>query len=99
VQFTCSCVVRGGWFRREEFSEQDGDFRWPSGMVIATRNPGRPNLGLTLGTGAEVLAVKFIEARPGQAQFTSRFPGTEFLISMAGQEVTNDGSGQSFNQL
>jgi len=67
--------------------------------VIAAGHPGRPGFGLALGTGAEVLGEEFVEAGAGESQFLSRFLGGEFLPAMAGQEVTNERSGATFDQL
>jgi hypothetical protein len=99
VQFAGGGAVGGGRLGGQELGEQRHDFIRPNGMVIAAGNTGRPNLDLTLGAGAEVLAVEFVEARPGQSQFPSRFPGREITGSMAGQEMTDEGSGQTFDQL
>ena len=68
-------------------------------MMIAAGNAGRPNRGPTFGAGAEVLAVEFVEARSGQSQFTGRFRSGKFVVSMADQNVTNEGCGQAVNQL
>jgi hypothetical protein len=68
-------------------------------MMIASGNAGRPNRSVAFGTGAEVLAVKFVEAWSGQSQFTGRFRSGKFFVSMAGQNVTNEGRGQTVNQL
>ena len=97
VDFARGGAVRGGRFGGQEFGEQRHDFIRPGGMVITTGNTGRPNLGLPLGAGAEILAVEFVEAGPGQAQFPSRFPGREFTDSVAGQQMADQGSGQTFD--
>jgi hypothetical protein len=68
-------------------------------MMIAAGNAGGPDLSPTLGAGAQVLAVEFVEACPRQTQFAGGFAGREFVGSMAGQEVADDGSGQTFDQL
>ena len=97
VQFAGGGAVGGGRFGGQEFGEQSHDCIRPNGLVIAAGNPGRPNLGLTLGAGAEVLAVEFVAAGPGQAQFVRRFLGRELTLSMAGQQMTDQGSGQTFD--
>lgn len=53
--------------------------------MIAARDARRPNLGLTLGAGAEVLAVESVEAGPGQSQFLCRLSGGKFTLPMTGQ--------------
>jgi hypothetical protein len=52
-----------------------------------------------LGAGAQVVAVKFVEAGAGEPQFPSGGGGGKFLAAMAGEEVTDDGGGQAFDQL
>jgi len=56
-------------------------------------------LGPTLCAGPEVLTVEFIEAGTGQAQFAGGFGGGQFLRAVPGQQVTDEGSGQAFDQL
>jgi hypothetical protein len=67
--------------------------------MIAAGHAGRPNLGLTLGAGTQILAEEFIAACAGQTQFAGRLRSGEFPAAMAGQEVTDEGSGQAFDQL
>jgi hypothetical protein len=38
-----------------------------------------------LGTGPKVLAVEFVEARPGQTQLLGGLAGGKFSAAMAGQ--------------
>jgi hypothetical protein len=99
VEFAGTSAVGRGRFGSEEFVRQGQDLRRPSGMMIAAGKSGRPNLGLTFGASAEVLAVKFVEARPGQAQFPGRLTSGKRVVPMAGQEVTDDGGRQAFDQL
>jgi hypothetical protein len=98
-QFAGGSAVRGRRFGRKEFGEQGGRVCWPSGMMIAAGNAGGPDLGQTLGAGAQVLAVEFVEACPGQTQFAGGLDGGEFVGAMASQEMTDDGSRQTFDQL
>lgn len=99
MQFAGGGAVGGGRLGGKEFGEQQGDFVRPVGVMIAAGKSGRPNLGLTLGAGAEVLAVEFVEARSGQAQLPGRVAGRKFFVAMAGQEMTDDGGRQAFDQL
>lgn len=99
VEFAGGGTVRRGRLGGQEFGEQRHDFIRPNGVVITAGNPGRPNFGLPLGAGAEVLAVEFVEARSGQSQFPRRFPGRERTGAMAGQKMTDQGRGQTFDEL
>ena len=65
--------------------------------MISARYTRRPSLGLPVGAGTKIVAVEFIEARSGQAQFVSGLAGGEFTEAMAGQQVADDRSGQSFD--
>jgi len=67
VQFAGGRAVGRGRFGRKELGEQVSDFCRPIGMMITAREARRPGLSLGLSAGAQILAVKFIEARSGQA--------------------------------
>ena len=67
--------------------------------MISAGDAWRPGLGLALGTGSEVLAVEFVEARAGQAQFPGRLAGGKFSAAMAGQEMTDKRNRETFDQL
>ena len=99
VEFAGAGAVGRGRFGSEKFFKQGQDLRRPGGMMITAGNAGRPNCGPTFGAGTEVLAVKFVEALAGQPQFTSRLGSGKFVVSMAGQNVTNEGRVQAVNQL
>jgi hypothetical protein len=68
-------------------------------MMIASGNTGRPNRRLTFCAGTEAWAVKLVEVRPGQTQFTGRCTSGKPVVSMAGQKVTDNGGRQAFDQL
>ena len=91
-QFAGRGAGRGGRFGGKQLGEQGTDWGGPSRMMIAAGTARRPDLGLALGTGAQVVAVKLVEVGTGQAQFPGRFGGREFVASMLGQEVTEEGS-------
>jgi len=99
VQFAGGSAVRGRRFGGEELGQQCRNLCGPLGMMIAARNTGGPHLGQTLCAGPEVLTVEFIEAGTGQAQFAGGFGGGQFLRAVPGQQVTDEGSGQAFDQL
>jgi len=54
---------------------------------------------VTLGTGAEVLAVELVEARAGQAQLLGGLAGGKLSAAMAGQEMADQRSGKTFDEL
>ena len=57
------------------------------------------SLGLTLGTGAEVLAVEPVKPGAGNVPFLGGFFPGQFPVSMAGEEMADDGSGKAFDQF
>ncbi len=67
VEFAGTSAVGGRGFGREQLLKQVTRGGRPGGLMISAGDAGRPGLGLTLGTGPEVLAVEFVEARAGQA--------------------------------
>ena len=98
-QFTGGRAVSGRRFGRKQPGEQGGHVGWPIGMMIAAGNAGGPDLGPTLGAGAQILAVEFVEASPGQTQFAGGGDGGEFVGAVAGQQMADEGSGQTVDQL
>jgi hypothetical protein len=69
VEFAGGGAVGGGRLGGQEFGEQGGDWGGPVRMMIAAGTAGRPSVGLTVGTGVEVVAIEFVEAGTPQAQF------------------------------
>jgi hypothetical protein len=67
--------------------------------MISAGETGRPDRGLALSASPQVLAVEIIKPGPGKTQFLGRLERGELLLSIAGQEVTDERSGQTFNQL
>jgi len=53
--------------------------------MIAAGETWRPDCGLALGAGTQILAVEFIETWAGESQFLGGFQGGEFAGSMTGQ--------------
>jgi hypothetical protein len=66
VELAGDGAVGAGWFRRKEFGGQGDGFYRPVGMMISARESGRPGVSLALGTGAEVIEVKFVETGAGE---------------------------------
>jgi hypothetical protein len=99
MEFTGRGAVGGGRFGGEQFTEQSDDLDGPIRSMIAAGASGRPRVRLTLGTGRQIVGVDLVE--PGERQ--SRFLGGglrgEFLLAMAGEDVTNEGSGETMDQL
>ena len=92
-QFAGGGAVRGRGFGGNQFGEQVPDGGRPVGMMIAAGEARRPELGLALGAGAQVVAIKLVKTGAGQTQFVGGIGGREFLSAMASQEVTDKRSG------
>ena len=54
---------------------------------------------MALGTGTEVLTVEFVKAGAGESQFQSSSQCAELGTAMLGQDVTNEGRRETFDQL
>jgi hypothetical protein len=99
MQFAGGGAVGGGRFGGEEFGQQLNHRRRPLGLVIAAGATGRPDRRLALRAGPQVLAVEIIKTGAGKTQFPGRLGGGELLLAIAGQEVADERSGQTFDQL
>lgn len=99
VEFAGGGAVGGGGLGGEEFGEQGGGVGGPVGLVVAAGVAGGPGVGVALGAGAQVVAVEFVEAGPGEAQFGGGLDGGEFRSAVAGQEMTDDGGWEAVDQL
>lgn len=83
----------------EEFGGQRDGLGGPLGVMIAAGAAGRPGFGLAVRAGAEIIGVEFVEAGTGQAQFSGGGVGREALGAMFGQEMADEGGGQTMDQL
>jgi hypothetical protein len=99
VEFTGRGAVGGGRFGGEEFGEQCGHFGGPVRVMIAARQTGRPDWDMALSAGEQVVGKEFIKACVRQSQFAGGGLSGELAGAMAGQEMTNERSGQTFDQL
>ena len=99
MEFAGGGTVGRGWFGRQEFGEQSCEFERPIGMVIAAGASGRPSLGVALGISLHVTGIERVKACVCQAQFAGDGLSGELAGAMAGQEVTDERSGQTFDQL
>lgn len=98
-QFAGASAV-GGWrFGGEKFFEQGAGFVGPAGMVIAAGESGRPGAGLSSSAGAEVIRVEFVESGTRQPEFAGGGACGEFAAAMSGEDVTDEGGGEAFDQL
>jgi hypothetical protein len=98
-QFAGDGAVGARRFGREEFGDQGGDFSGPFRMMIAARESGRPDLRVAGSAGAEILGVEFIEAGTSQPQFAGGSAGADLASAITVEEMTDEWSGQSFDQL
>ena len=78
---------------------QSDRFHGPGGMMISAGATGGPGVGLALGTGAEIVGVKFVEAGMSQPQFVGDTDGAEVSGAEAVEDVTDEWSGQTFAEL
>ena len=67
--------------------------------MISAGKSGRPCVGLPLSAGAEVVRVKFVEARMSQSQFTCGSDGADMAGAEGVEEVTDERNWQTFDEL
>jgi hypothetical protein len=67
--------------------------------MITARQTGRPGLDVALSAGEQVVGKEFIKACVRQSQFAGGGLSGELAGALAGQEMTNERSGQTFDQL
>jgi hypothetical protein len=66
--------------------------------VIAAGDARGPER-VALRAGAEVRGVEFVETTAGEVEATGRFRRIEFLDAEAGQDVPDQGRGQTVREL
>ena len=66
-QFAGGGAVGGRRLGSEEFFQQGHDRSGPSWLMIAAGKTWRPDCGLALGAGTQILAVEFVEAGAGKS--------------------------------
>jgi len=99
MQFAGDGAVGARRFGGEKFGDQRADFGRPLGVVIASGTSRRPSIGVAGGAGAEVIGVEFVEAGAGQPQLTGRRASADVADAMTVEEMTDEGRGQTFDQL
>jgi len=98
-EFAGAGTVGGGRLGGEQRGELGGDCGRPVGLVIAAGVARDPGLDLALGGGAQIVAVEFVEAGSGQLQFGLDAGGAELPGAELGQQVADERSGQTMDQL
>ena len=99
MEFADDSAVRTGRLGGEKLGDQCGDFGGPLGIMIAPGTTRSPGVGVASGASAQVIGVEFVEAGTGQPQFTGGGAGAEMAGAVAVEEMTDEGSGQTFDQL
>jgi hypothetical protein len=99
VKFAGTGPVRRWGLGEKEFFEQASDLRRPSRLMIAARKPWRPGFVTALGTRPKMFGVEFVKSCVRQAEFPGGFFGGKFIIPMTGKQMSDDGCGQTFNEL
>ena len=80
----------GSWrYAAQPFAQQCLDFGRPARGMIASGNAGRPSGLPMIRAGLEVIAVKFVEAAPREAERLNGSLGFEFAGAETGQHVTD----------
>ena len=98
-QFAGDGVVGARRFGREKFGDQGGDFGGPLGMMVAARESGRPGLSMAGRASPKIFGVEFVEAGTSQTQFAGGGVLTDLAGAIAVEQMANERSRQSFDQL
>ena len=67
--------------------------------MIATRRLGRPSVGATLGAGPQVIGAQLVKAAGMNVQFERGRPRREAARASFGQEVADEWSGETMDEL
>jgi hypothetical protein len=92
-------AVGRGRFDREEFAQEGFDARRPLGGVIPAGGPGRPEVGLRAGNGAEIVGVEFVEAGAAEAELLRGGGGGEFASPEGREDFADQGSAEAVREL
>lgn len=99
MEFAGDGAVRARRFGGEEFGDQRDDLVGPLGMVIATGTIRSPGVGVAVGAGVQVVGVEFVEAGTSQSQFGGGGASADLAGAVTVQEMADEWSGQTFDQL
>jgi hypothetical protein len=99
MEFAGDGAVRARRFGGEEFGDQRDDLVGPLGMVIATGTIRSPGVGVAVGAGVQVVGVEFVEAGTSQSQFVGGGASADLAGAVTVQEMADEWSGQTFDQL
>jgi hypothetical protein len=99
VEFTGDGAVGARRFGGEEFGGQRDGLGGPLRVMIAAGEAGRPGVGLAVRAGVEIIGIEFVEAGTGQAQFSGGGAGADMTGAMTVEEMTDERSGVTFDQL
>ena len=99
VEFTGGGAVGGRWFGGEQFGEQGGDFDRPFRVMIATGETGRPDFGVALSAGEQVVGTQLVEAAHTDAQFERDRLGPEQARTGLCEEMADQWRGYAVSQL
>jgi len=99
MEFTGAGAVGGGRSGGEEFCEQFGCFWWPVGVMVAAGSMGCPEVGPTLGAGAQVVGAELVEAAGMNVQFAGHNLGRETVRPGFSEEVADEWGGETMGEL
>ena len=98
-QFAGGGPVGGRRIGGEEFDEQHGDFDGPVRAMIAAGDAGRPTLGVALGAGTQISGAQLVETAGAEVQLGGDLLRGELAGAGQGQEVTDQGRGNTVSEL
>jgi hypothetical protein len=99
AEFAGDARVGARRFGGEELGGERAGLGRPLGMMITTGEAGGPGVGLAVGTGVEILGIEVVEAGTGQAQLSGGGTGADLASAMTVEQLTNEWSGVTLDQL
>ncbi len=99
LHFGGGAAIRGGRLGGEEFAQQGFSAVGPVRSVVAAGGAGRPAVLVVPGDGAQIIAVKFVEAGAAQAEFVCGGGAGEFRAPESGEDFTDQRSTEAGGKL
>ena len=99
MEFAGGGAVGGGRSGGEEFGQECANLGGPVRMMVAAGSLGCPGVGVALGAGAQVVGAQLVETAGMKVQFEGRCLGREVSRADFGEEMADQRSGQTVDEL
>ena len=99
MHFGSGAAIGRGRAGREELAQKGFEATRPVLSVITARGTRRPAVFVVAGNGAQVVAVKFVEARAPKAEFSGGRDGRDFVAPEGGEHFADQRSAKPVGEL